>query len=70
MNPIQSKATIFFTSSATWTMFILFAYNALNANIGLLPNGWTAVVNIVLTILAGILHAYHVQTSAQLGRTN
>lgn len=69
MNNIQSKLAIFFTSGSTWTMLALLAYNAINVNVGLLPNGYTAVVNIVLTLLAGYLHANHVQTAAQLGST-
>lgn len=67
---IQSKLAIFFTSSTTWTMVALLAYNAINANVGLLPNGWTAVVNVILTILAGYLHTAKVQGAAQLGSTH
>lgn len=66
---IQSKFAIALTSSTTWTMVALFAYNALNANVGLLPNTWSAAVNIVLMLLAGYLHSAKVQTAAQLGST-
>lgn len=66
---IQSKIAIFFTSGSTWTMFALLAYNAINVNVGLLPNGWTAVVNIVLTVLAGYLHSQHVLGAAMTGST-
>lgn len=67
---IQSKTAIFFSSSATWTMIALFVYNAINANVGIIPSGWSVIVNIGLTVLAGYLHSQHVQTAAQLGKTN
>jgi hypothetical protein len=50
-------------------MVALFAYNAINANVGILPNEWSAGVNVVLMILAGYLHANKVQTAAQMGST-
>lgn len=69
MNNIQSKLGIFFTSSAAWTMIATVAYNAINANISLVPAGWSDVINIVLLVLAGYLHSSHVQAAAQMGST-
>lgn len=69
MNTIQSKAAIILTSKATWTWAALFLYNAVNVNIGLLPNAYSAILNVLLTILGMYLTANHIQVAAQLGST-
>lgn len=69
MNTIQGKLAIALTSPAVWGMVILFAYNAIEANLALFPTGATTYVNIVLLLLSGYLHTSHVQGAAQLGTT-
>lgn len=69
MNQIQSKLAIMFSSGAVWTVIALFAYNALNANISMVPAGWNDAVNLLLSLLAMYLHSAHVQSAAIMGST-
>lgn len=69
MNTIQSKLQIALTSGTFWSVVALVVYNAINANVALLPAGWTDVVNVVLLGLSAYLHSTHVQSAAQLGNT-
>lgn len=69
MNNIQSKIEIALTSGATWTLLATFLYNALNANLGVIPPAYSAVVNILLFILTGYLHTAKTQNAAVMGST-
>ena len=69
MQNIQSKVEIAVTSPTTWTLVATVVYNALNANANLIPQDWSAAVNVLLLLLACYLHTSHVQSAAALGST-
>jgi len=69
-NTIQSKLVIALTSPATWTLIVTVLYNALEANVAVLPTSWTPIISVLLLVLTSYLHSSSVQTAATLGRTN
>lgn len=67
---IESKWMVALTSSTTWTIVALFVYNALNANLAVLPPTWSGIVSGILGLLALYLHSSHVVAAATYGTTH